>query len=168
MLAVLIAVFLVVPLIEVALFIAVGGQIGIAPTILLCIASAVLGALIVRYQGLQTLARLQDRLRLGEMPTSELAEGAAILAAGVLLITPGFFTDAIGFILLAPPARRRIIAWLGRHFSGEMRRFYSRGRNDGPYADKGRGPAIIDIVAEEVMDDTAKPGNPDSPWRRDG
>jgi len=164
MIFLLFAIFLVVPLIEVALFISVGGAIGIVPTILLCIASAVLGATIVRHQGLQTLGRLQARLRQGELPTAELAEGAAILAAGLLLITPGFFTDAIGFVLLIPPARRRVIDWLGRRFSGEAQRFYAR-RTNNPYAEDSRGPVVIDVVAEEVEDSSAQP-NPSSPWRR--
>lgn len=164
MLYLLVAIFFVVPFIEIALFITVGGAIGVAPTILLCIASAVLGATIVRHQGLQTLARLQERLRQGELPTDELAEGAALLAAGLLLITPGFFTDAVGFILLIPPARRWIILWLGRHFSGNAQRFYAHRRND-PYAESPRDPVIIDVVAEEVENGTPQ-GNPDSPWRR--
>lgn len=161
MLIYLVVIFLVIPLIEVTLFVAIGSQIGIAATLLLCIGSAVLGAAIVRQQGLDTLARLQDRLRRGEMPTTDLAEGAAILAAGILLITPGFFTDAIGFVLLIPPARRQIIAWLGRRIAGDVRTFYSR-RQD-PSADRSHGPAVIDLEAEEV-DETK--GNPASPWRR--
>ena len=166
MLFLLFATFFIVPLIEVALFIAVGGAVGVLPTILLCIASAVLGAVIVRQQGLQTLERLQAKLREGQMPATELAEGAAILAAGLLLITPGFFTDTIGFVLLIPPARRRIIGWLGKRFSGEAYRFYSRGAGNPPYAEEERGPVIIDVVAEEV--DEAPPNrNPNSPWRRD-
>ena len=164
MLYLLVAIFFVVPLIEVALFITIGGAIGVAPTILLCIASAVLGAAIVRHQGLQTLARLQDRLRQGELPTDELAEGSAILAAGLLLITPGFFTDAVGFILLVPPARQRIIHWVGQHFSGDAQRFNSRRRND-PHAESPREPIIIDVVAEEIENGTPR-GNPNSPWRR--
>lgn len=163
MLLYLFATFLAVPLIEIALFIAVGSRIGIVPTLLLCVVSAVLGAVIVRHQGLQTIARLQERLKLGEMPTLELAEGAAILAAGILLITPGFFTDAIGFTLLFPPARRWIIDWLGRRFSGEVQTYYSRRKGD-PHAGQPRGPTIIDVEAEEVDE---KPGNPESPWRRD-
>ncbi len=163
MLFYLFATFLIIPLIEIALFIAVGSRIGIAATLLLCVASAVTGAVIVRHQGLQTIARLQERLRLGELPTMELAEGAAILAAGILLITPGFFTDAIGFTLLFPPTRRWIINWLGRRYSGEVQMYYSRHRQD-PFADRPRGPTIIDVEAEEVDDE---PGNPASPWRHD-
>ncbi|MFZ1988201.1 MAG: FxsA family protein [Alphaproteobacteria bacterium] len=165
MIFLLLAIFFAVPLIEVALFISVGGAIGVVPTILLCIASAVLGAIIVRHQGLQTLGRLQERLRQGELPTTELAEGAAILAAGLLLITPGFFTDTVGFVLLIPPARRRIIDWLGRHFSSEAQRFYARSRNS-PYAENRQGPVVIDLVAEEVDDDSPPQPNPNSPWRR--
>ena len=108
----LFAVFLIVPLIEVWLLVTVGSLIGAGWTIFLIVLTAVIGAALVRAQGLSTLARSQESLRQGELPAVELLEGAALLLAGALLLTPGFFTDTIGFVLLVPPLRRRIIrAW---------------------------------------------------------
>jgi UPF0716 protein FxsA len=168
MLLALIGLFLLVPLIEVALFILVGGQIGVGPTLFLCVADAVLGAVIVRHQGLQTLARFQSELQQGHLPAMDLAEGAALIAAGALLITPGFFTDAIGFLLLIPPARRAIIRWLARQFSGQIYTFGS-----GPRVEEPRPPnrddgwrTTIDGEAEEIFDDNEpNHANPNSPWR---
>jgi len=159
----LITILFVVPLIEVALFVAIGGAIGIVPTILLCVASAVLGAIIVRHQGLQTLVRVQEKLSRRELPNAELAEGAALLAAGILLITPGFFTDAIGFILLIPVVRRTIINILGRRFSKQPSGVGAARGANGQYAEQSPG-IIIDVEAEEISE--RPPGNPNSPWRR--
>lgn len=109
----LFAVFLIVPLIEVWLLVTVGSLIGAGWTIFLIVLTAVIGAALVRAQGLSTLARSQELLRQGELPAVELLEGAALLLAGALLLTPGFFTDTVGFLLLLPPLRRRIIqAWV--------------------------------------------------------
>lgn len=164
---VLLGLFLAVPLIEVALFIVIGSQIGVWDTIILCIVSAAVGALVVRHQGLRALTRLQQRLRTGVMPADELAEGAAIFAAGILLIAPGFFSDTVGFILLIPPARRWIIAWLGQRFAGNVRTFGARGSYSDLHKDRERGPTIIDVEAEEVQDGSEPRGKPNSPWRRD-
>ncbi len=109
LLSLLFAVFLVVPLIEVWLLVTVGGSIGAGWTIFLVVLTAVVGAALVRAQGLSTLARSQELLRQGELPAVELLEGVALLIAGALLLTPGFFTDTVGFLLLLPPLRRRII-----------------------------------------------------------
>jgi UPF0716 protein FxsA len=109
----LFAVFLIVPLIEVWLLVTVGSLIGAGWTIFLVVLTAILGAALVRVQGLSTFARSQDLLRQGELPAVELLEGAALLIAGALLLTPGFLTDTVGFLLLVPPLRRRVIqAWV--------------------------------------------------------
>lgn len=102
--------FLAIPLIEIALFIQVGGLIGLWPTLLGVILTAVAGSLLVRAQGLDALARLRQALERGQDPGAPLAHGALILAAGMLLITPGFFTDALGFLLLVPAFRAAVIA----------------------------------------------------------
>lgn len=101
------------PLIEIALFIQVGGVIGLWPTILLVLATAVLGAGMLRRQGLATMARIRDQLQRGEDPSPQLAHGALLLFSGALLLTPGFFTDAVGFTLLSPAARSALIRWAG-------------------------------------------------------
>ena len=100
-----------VPLIEIALFIKVGGLIGVIPTILLCILSALAGSALMRAQGLATLDRLRASVEADGDPRGPIAHGALILVAGLLLIIPGFFTDAVGLLLLIPPVRRQVIAW---------------------------------------------------------
>ena len=109
LLPLLFVVFLSVPLIEVWLLVKVGSLIGAGWTIFLVVLTAVIGAALVRAQGLSTLARSQELLHRGELPAVELLEGAALLIAGAPLLTPGFLTDTVGFLLLLPPLRRRIL-----------------------------------------------------------
>ena len=97
--------FIAVPLIEIGLFIQVGSAIGLWPTLLIVLLTAVAGTWLVRSQGLQTIQNLQGSFQNMRNPTEPLVHGAMILLAGALLLTPGFFTDAIGFILLFPPFR---------------------------------------------------------------
>lgn len=104
--------FIVVPLIEVALFVRVGGTIGLWPTLGVILATAVAGAALVRAQGVAVVARLRAALDEFGDPVEPAAHGALILLAGALLLTPGFFTDAVGFALLAPPVRAAILARL--------------------------------------------------------
>ena len=106
--------FVAIPIIEIALFIEVGGWLGLWPTLAIVILTAFLGTLMLRRQGLQALANLQGRMAAGENPGQLLADGALILVAGVLLLTPGFFTDAVGFLLLVPGVRSRVIVALAR------------------------------------------------------
>lgn len=98
-------VFLVVPILEIACFIAVGGAIGIGWTLLLILVTAVIGTVLLRVQGSGLLARMQGELRAGRVPARELVHGLMLALAGVLLLTPGFVTDAIGFALFVPPLR---------------------------------------------------------------
>lgn len=100
--------FLAVPLIEIALFIQVGGLIGLWPTLLIVVLTAILGTFLVRQQGLDALSRVQNSFSQLSDPTEPLAHGAMIVFSGALLLTPGFFTDAVGFALLVPPFRQKI------------------------------------------------------------
>ena len=97
--------FVAVPIIEIALFIQIGGSIGIFPTLLIVILTAALGTWLVRSQGLATLSSLKNQVDNFQNPTQQLAHGAMILFAGALLLTPGFFTDGFGFLLLVPRFR---------------------------------------------------------------
>jgi UPF0716 protein FxsA len=97
--------FLMVPLIEIALFIQIGGWIGLWPTLAVVVLTAVAGTVLVRSQGAAVLARLRRNLETLHDPTEPLAHGAMILFSGALLLTPGFFTDAVGFLLLVPGVR---------------------------------------------------------------
>ena len=103
--------FIAVPLIEIALFIQVGGAIGLGPTLLIVIITAILGTFLVRNQGLQALAQVKSSFEQMNDPSEALAHGAMILFAGALLLTPGFFTDAIGFSLLVPGIRLAVFNW---------------------------------------------------------
>lgn len=104
--------FLAVPLIEIALFIQVGGAIGLWPTLGIVILTALLGTVLVRTQGALAMTELRRSFNALEDPSEPLAHGAMILFSGALLLTPGFFTDAVGFALLFPPVRRGVFAYL--------------------------------------------------------
>jgi UPF0716 protein FxsA len=112
----LLLLFLLVPLLEIYLLIVVGGMIGALPTVALVVLTAVVGAALARHQGLATLQRLQETLARGEAPAFEMLEGALLLVGALLLLTPGFFTDALGFVCLLPPTRRRLSLWFLKRF----------------------------------------------------
>ena len=107
---------LIVPLIEIFLFIQLGGVIGVWPTIGIVILTAIVGATMLRRQGLAALRGVQSRLAAGENPGRLVADGAMILVAGVLLLTPGFLTDSLGFLLLVPTVR----GWLWRRLAPRL------------------------------------------------
>lgn len=92
----------------------VAQSIGWGVTILLTVLTAMLGSLLFRWQGLETWLRLNRRMQAGEMPGAELVEGVMLLLGGALLITPGFITDAIGFLLLLPQSRKAMAAYVVR------------------------------------------------------
>jgi UPF0716 protein FxsA len=104
----LFALFLVVPIAEMLLLVAVASRIGFLPAVALVVATALLGSVLVSRQGRGQIRRVQQTLAAGAFPGAELAHGAMILVAGALLITPGFLTDAIGFALLVPGIREAV------------------------------------------------------------
>ena len=111
--------FITVPLAELYLLIQVGGVIGVLPTIALCILTAGLGAGLLRLQGLMTLARIRQKLDQRELPATDLIGGAILLLSGMLLLTPGFLTDCLGFLCLVPGIRMYcagvVLNYLMRH-----------------------------------------------------
>lgn len=111
--------FLVVPLIEIGLFIILGETIGLIPTLLGVVMTAVIGSIIIRMQGQSLISDIQRQMRVGMLPAQQLAEGLMIGIAGALLLTPGYFTDTLGFLLLVPPLRRALYAWLKTKFRVE-------------------------------------------------
>ena len=112
----LIGLFIFVPLLELYILIEAGRIIGIASTIGLILMTGVAGAWLARSQGIEILRRIQDETRHGQMPAVTLVDGALILVGGLLLLTPGFFTDLAGFSFLVPQTRglwrRALTAWL--------------------------------------------------------
>lgn len=104
--------FIAVPLIEIALFIQVGGWIGLWPTLAIVVITAILGTWLVKSQGALAIGQLRSSFSRLDDPTEPLVHGAMILIAGALLLTPGFFTDALGFAFLTPPVRRAVFRQL--------------------------------------------------------
>jgi UPF0716 protein FxsA len=102
---ILLLLFILVPIVEIGLFIQVGGFLGVWTTILLVITTALIGASLVRSQGIATLLSVQNRLQEGELPAQQILEGVMLAVAGVLLLTPGFMTDALGMLVLLPKPR---------------------------------------------------------------
>jgi len=137
----LFALFLAVPLIEIYLLIEVGQVIGAPLTIVAVVGTALLGAALARYQGMVTVTRLYTQMNTGELPTQTLFEGACLLVAGALLLTPGFFTDAVGFALLTPPLRRWAYRRLKERMVVRMDPFGAGPFGDDPFgADAPREP----------------------------
>ena len=118
--------FLVVPFVELFVLIQVGQSIGALPTILILIAVSVVGAALVKREGLGVLRRAQARVEARQVPGQELVDGVLILFAGALLLTPGFLTDLLGISLLLPPVRAlfrgSLVSWLGRRASVSITR----------------------------------------------
>ncbi len=104
--------FLLVPLIEIYLLLRIGGIIGILPTVFMVVATAVIGAWLLRVQGFSTWQRFQVSMANGEVPTLEIIEGPILLVGGALLLTPGFFTDILGFLCLIPISRKKFALYL--------------------------------------------------------
>jgi UPF0716 protein FxsA len=153
----LFAAFVAVPLVEIALFIQVGGWIGLWPTLAIVIVTAILGSWALRMQGLSTLARARQQVDRGVLPTRELFDGACLLFAGALLLTPGFFTDTVGALLFLQPVRDLLRKTLGRYVAehAEVHVRTSGGRSGpagGPRPGPGGGPTIdgdyVDLDAE--------------------
>ena len=106
--------FTIIPVSEIYILIAIGGQIGILPSIGLVILTGIVGASLARSQGLQTLGRIRDSFQQGVVPGEELLNALLIAVAGVVLLTPGFLTDAAGLFLLIPATRTLCREWLKR------------------------------------------------------
>jgi UPF0716 protein FxsA len=159
----LFALFLAIPLIEIALFIQVGGVIGLWATLAIVILTAILGAALVRSQGAQALLDLRRSMETLNDPTEPLAGGAMILFAGALLLTPGFFTDTVGFALLIPGVRAAIIRRVRSRVRGNVFVYgqTSGSRSQQPDADG----EIIDGEAEEVAQESRVTHRP-SGWTR--
>ncbi len=150
---ILFALFVGVPLIEIWLFITLGQQIGLFATLALVIVTAMAGTALLRAQGLAVLAKAQSHMNKAEMPLEEVFTGVFLLVAGALLLTPGFFTDALGFLLFVPSVRR----WVGKTvFEWLMKRGKVRVHTAG-FGPRPRGPGVIDGDFEDVGPDDRDP-----------
>jgi UPF0716 protein FxsA len=114
-------IFTIVPIIEVWLLIKVGRVIGALPTVAILLAISMAGAWLARSQGFRVVVSIQNELAAGRLPSAHILDGAFILAGGILLLTPGFFTDFLGLFFLIPATRSLLKLWLGRWLEQKLR-----------------------------------------------
>jgi UPF0716 protein FxsA len=147
---------LALPALEITVFIIVGSQIGVLPTLMIVVATAIAGAILLRIQGFGVLRQIRQTLDQGKMPGRELVHGVMILAAGILLLTPGLVTDTLGFLLFIPPVRDLVWKML-------RSRIVIIGGGQGASPGPRRRPDghTIDLDAEDY---SARPDD-SSPWR---
>jgi len=153
--------FLAVPLIEIGLFIQVGGAIGLWPTLAIVVLTAFLGTRLIRSQGLHAMNQVRNSINDLRDPTEPLAHGAMILISGALLLTPGFFTDTIGFLLLIPAVRSAVFNYMRTRV--KVQGFTTQGD---PMRGPDRADNVIDGEFEEIDPGNGddRPGN--SGWTR--
>ena len=109
---ILFLVFMIVPLIEIAFFVVIGNAIGLWPTLAGVLVTAIIGSLVLRFQGMAVFNEIRSQTARGQMPARALADAALIGAGGLMLLLPGYFSDIIGILLLLPPVRTAIYAFL--------------------------------------------------------
>ena len=112
----LLAVFIIIPLIELVILIKVGSYIGLWPTILIVVLTGVVGAALARYQGFLIINKIRSDVSSGRVPARELIDGLLVLIGGIVLLTPGFLTDIFGFVLLIPATRNVIKGFVRNQF----------------------------------------------------
>lgn len=139
--------FIIIPVVEISLFIQVGGAIGVGWTLILIIITAFLGAWLVRNQGLSALVNVKSAFSNFSDPTEPLAHGLMILFSGALLLTPGFFTDAIGFSLLMPPVRTWLFRFLKNRANIQV--YENKPKKSQPQSDYSSSQ-VIDGEWEEI------------------
>lgn len=118
----LLMIFIVVPLLELFVIIEVSSRVGLAPTILTLLVISLAGAALAKREGYNAVARIQEDVRGGRMPGDSLIDGALVLSGGLLLLTPGFITDAAGLLLLLPPSRKLARAYVRRRLERAVAR----------------------------------------------
>ncbi|UWQ18326.1 FxsA family protein [Jannaschia sp. M317] len=146
----LLALFILVPLLEIGLFIQVGGWLGLWPTLAIVLATAVLGTHLVRKQGLEQIQKVQSSFNELNDPTRPLAHGAMILASGLLLLTPGFFTDAVGFALLVPAVRDAVMEAVRKRI--KVQSFTMGGQAQQPHDPYGRGQPDDTVIDADYVE----------------
>ena len=121
------------PFLEIFLIIEIGQHFGAMKTIIMILATAILGAVLVRIEGLSTLSRIKNSVQRGELPTIELISGGILIISAVVLLTPGFITDVLGLLLMSPSLRRRVASIIALKLTIRQKR--SSGANSGKIID---------------------------------
>lgn len=150
-LIILVAIFIGIPILEISFLLKVSDAIGGLRTILFVIFTAVIGAYLVKQQGIATLNKFQQESNAGRIPAQQILEGIVLLFAGAVLVTPGFFTDALGFALLVPPLRRTIIAYVLN--SGRFNVASFQQAKDSPFTKTSQGGNVIEGEYTDKNDD---------------
>lgn len=153
---------LIVPLAEIGAFILIGREIGVLWTLAMVFVTAVVGSVLLRVQGFGLLARIQAETEAGRVPGRELVHGVMILIAGVLLLTPGFITDSIGFLLFVPFVRDAGWSLLKNKISVVSAGRFGRGAEFRPRNDPQASPTI-----DLDEDDFRRDPDSNSPWNKE-
>jgi len=144
------AVFALIALAEMATFFWVESKIGLAWALGLALSTALLGSFLVRRAGLSVLGRIQSKMNQGQVPGRELADGAAVLVSGAFLISPGFLTDILGFLLLTSPVRELVYRIVSKRLSTRFAVFTGDGRAIGSWpTSTGSGSLEDDVIDVE-------------------
>lgn len=146
MAGIILLLMIVVPIMEIAVFIQAGEILGLWPTLFTVVLTAFMGTALLRHQGLSTLRKVQQSMNDGRAPVAELFDGLCLFVAGLLLLTPGFVTDGVGFLLFVPPLRTLILGGLVRRLSASMTA--GAGFTAGPH-DPGTGASGGTIIEGE-------------------
>lgn len=159
--------FIAVPIIEIAVFIEVGGRIGLWNTIAVVIVTAMIGTWMLRAQGLKTLESARRNMERQVFPATELFDGVCLLVAGAMLLTPGFVTDAFGFLLFMPPVRAGLRVWIWSVMQRrEGARVWVHGEEIRGSGQQGPRSGTIDGEFREI-DPESSSTSPNSPWKSD-
>jgi UPF0716 protein FxsA len=150
MLLPLVLLFIVVPIAELAVLIQVGQEIGVWWTIAVLIADAILGSILMRAQGRVAWRRFNEAMYAGRLPTREVLDGALVMFGGLLMLTPGFITDILGFLLLIPPTRAAVRAVLVRRLAQRMTLSMTR-------PPRARPDDVVDGTAVDIESDRLTP-----------
>ena len=157
---VLFVLFIIVPLLEMLLLIKVGGLIGALPTIALVCLTAFIGVGLIRAQGFMTMHRAQEKMARGQVPAQEMLDGLSLVIGGVLLLTPGFFTDALGFVLLIPSLRRVLLHKVLAKVMANGRFTATGPMNRGQFGDASNdGPRVFQGEFEREHGDSGERAN---------
>lgn len=154
----LLLLFIVVPVVELSLLLSISGVVGAVRTFVIIIITGIIGAHLAKQQGIKTLNTIKSSLNQGHLPGTEVVDGFIILIAGAVLLTPGFLTDVIGFLLLLPSGRNVFKAWLIKRFtkflqSGRVKptfrgyRFETKSRHE---SDESPDDDVIDVEGKNI------------------
>ncbi len=176
MIWIILALLIGLPLIEISVFIEIGSEIGALSTVVITVLTAVAGTLLLRIQGIGVLRRAQASMARQEAPVEEIFQGVFLALAGLMLLIPGFVTDAIGFLFFLPPVRHYLGRRLMRHVQTKHRQGFTANGSSSSYKYQSRPGNVIegeyDVVQEKedkkIDADAIEPGEPseNSPWSK--